>query len=434
MGIFLKFLSTIKWGEKMYLIRKLWSDMDFRDFIEIDLNAYPGLKITSLEEKNKFLENITKIHKENPYVKFYGAFNGDTMVGGMRLHDFKMNLLSHKIPVGGLGSVAVNLLNKKEKVAKEIVAYFINHYKNLGASMVVLYPFRPDFYKNMGFGFGTSMNQFKIQPCNLPKGSSKNNVCFIKEDEASLLLDCYTRVFKKTNGLIEKYEAEFIGKLKNPRLKAVGYKRNNVVQGYAFFEFKPSEDGNFLLNDMIVSEFLFENSSALSEIMTFFNSQNDQIRYIIFNVQDEDFRFILDDPRNGSNNMFTPVYHESNIQGTGIMYRVINTKGLFKELKDHNFNDVTCTMKLTVKDTFVSDNDGSIIVKFQHGKASLSSETDFDVEVTLDIADFSSLITCSVSFKSLYKYGRALVSNKSYINKINKIFSTDEKPSCLSQF
>jgi predicted acetyltransferase len=418
----------------MYLIRKLWSDMDFRDFGEIDLNAYPGLKINTIDEKNKFIENITRVHKENPYVKFYGAFNDHTMVGGMRFHDFKMNLLSHKISAGGLGSVAVDLLHKKEKVAKEIVSYFIDHYKNLGASMVLLYPFRPDFYKKMGFGFGTSMNQYKVSPGNLPNGSLKNNIVFIKEEEASLLLNCYTRIFETTNGLIEKYEQEFITKVRNPKLKAVAYKKGNVVQGYFFFEFKPSEEGNFLLNDMVINEFLFENTQALEEMLTFLNSQQDQIRHIIFNLQDENFRFLLDDPRNGSNNMFTPVYHESNIQGTGIMYRVINTKALFKDLKMHNFNDVTCRLKLTIKDTFVSDNNESIIVNFQDGISSISNKTDYEVEIILDIADFSSLITCAVSFKSLYKYGKAHISNKHYVDKVNKIFFTDEKPLCLTQF
>jgi predicted acetyltransferase len=418
----------------MYLIKKLWSDMNFRDFAEIDLNAYPGLKITSMEEKNKFIENITKIHKENPYVKFYGAFNGDIMVGGMRLHDFKMNLLGHKIPAGGLGSVAVDLLHKKEKVAKEIVTYFINHYRNLGASMVLLYPFRPDFYKKMGFGFGASMNQYKVKPCHIPKGPSKNNVVFVKEEDAALLLNCYNRIFEDTNGLIEKYEQEFIAKIRNPKLKSIAYKRGNIIQGYLFFEFKPSEDGNFLLNDMVINEFLFENNNALEELLTFLNSQQDQIKHVIFNLQDENFRFLLDDPRNDSDNMFTPVYHETNLQGTGIMYRVISTKGLFKDLKSHNFNDVTCKLKLTIVDDFIDDTNESLIINFQEGMASISNKSDYEVEITLNIADFSSLITCSVSFKSLLKYGKAHISNKNYINKVNKLFSTDEKPICLTQF
>jgi len=98
-----------------------------------------------------------------------------------------MNLLSTKIPAGGIGFVGVHLLHKKEKVAKEILTYFIDHYKNLGASMALLYPFRPDFYKKMGFGFGTSMNQYKVKPSNLPKGNSKANISFAKEDEANYI-------------------------------------------------------------------------------------------------------------------------------------------------------------------------------------------------------------------------------------------------------
>lgn len=418
----------------MYNIRKLSTEKDFKDFGEIGANAYPGQKIVTLEEKEKLVENIIKTHNDNPYVKFYGAFNNEEMVGGMRLHDFKMNLLSTKITAGGIGFVAVDLLHKKERVAKEIVTYFINHYKKLGATMALLYPFRPDFYKKMGFGFGTSMNQYKVKPCNLPKGTSKANVKFIKEEEASLLLDCYTRIYEKTNGLIEKYEQEFKTILKTPKFKVVGYKNKYKVEGFLVFEFRPVESGNILINDIYINDLIFENTTALSELMTFLNSQNDQIRHIIFNLQDEDFRFLLDDPRNDSNNLFAPVYHECSIQGTGIMYRVINTKALFKDLKDHNFNNVSCKLKLTIKDSFVEDNHGSIIIAFTNGLPAIVETEVYDVEINLDMADFSSLITCAVSFRSLYKYGKATISNTQYLDVINNLFTSGDRPICLTRF
>lgn len=418
----------------MYSIRKLSMEKDFKDFGDIGANAYPGQKVITLEEKENLVKNITKTHNENPYVKFYGAFNDEELVGGMRLHDFKMNLLSTKIPAGGIGFVAVHLLHKKEKVAKEILTYFIEHYKNLGASMALLYPFRPDFYKKMGFGFGTSMNQYKVKPSNLPSGNSKANISFVKEEEAKLLLDCYTRIYERTNGLIEKYEQEFITILKTPKFKVACYKNNDKVEGYIVFEFRSVETDNILINNIYVNDLVFENTTALSELMTFLNSQSDQISHIIFNLQDEDFRFLLDEPRNDSNNMFAPVYHECSIQGTGIMYRVIDTKMLFNQLSTHNFNNISCNVKLTIKDSFIKDNDGSTIISFNNGLPTISDDSAYDVEVTLDIADFSSLITCSVSFKSLYKYGRAHISNIEYIDTINKLFSSDEKPICLTRF
>lgn len=418
----------------MYTIRKLSSKQEFTDFADIAANSYPGFKIQTEEEKKIFIDNSMKVQQENQIIKFYGIFNDNNLYGGMRYHDFKMNLLSSKIKAGGIGLVAVHFLHKKEKIAREILTEFINHYRANDVSIVMLYPFRPDFYKKMGFGFGTSMNQYKVKPCDLPRGNSKGNITFAKEDDINALLECYTRVYEKTNGLIEKYEREFTLLFKNPRAKVVIYKNDKVIQGYMSFEFNSGSEKSAMINDILVNDFVFENTEALNEMMTFLNSQSDQIRYVIFNTQDEDFRFLLDEPRNDSNNLFTPVYHECSIQGTGIMYRIIDIPRFFNEVKDHNFNNESCKLKITVKDSFIKENEGSTIINFTNGIAKLSKEQDYDVEIALDIADFSSLAICAVTFKSLYKYGKVSISKKEYIDKLNRIFSSCDKPICMSVF
>jgi predicted acetyltransferase len=418
----------------MRLIKKLLSRKEIVDFVDIVSDAYPGIKLDSAEAKVKQADYFEKFQKDNPFVKYYGVFQEEEMVGGMRLHDFKMNLLNTKVKAGGIGQVAVHILHKKEKVARDIIEFFISHYKSLGASIVLLYPFRPDFYKKMGFGFGTSMNQYKVKPRNLPKGSAKAHIKYLKEEDASELTECYNRIFNNTNGLIEKYETDFKFILNNPRVRVAAYRNNEKIEGYIVYEYKAHENGNRLLNDMLVTDLVFENREALSELMCFLNSQDDQIRHVIFNIQDEDFKFLLDDPRNDTDNMFAPVFHECSIQGTGIMYRVIDTKGIFKDLKEHNFNNITCRLKLTIKDSFLKDNEGSIIVHFNNGFATISDSEIYDVEVCMEVADFSSLITCSVSFRSLYRYGRASVSDERLLEEINTLFASDEKPICLTRF
>ncbi len=418
----------------MKTIKKLSSEEDFTIFTDIVENAYPGFNIETEEQKKKFIENSMKVQEENPFVTFYGVFEEDNLLGGMRYHDFKMNLLSTKIKVGGVGLIAVDLLHKKEKVAKAIMTKFIDDYRAQGISMAILYPFNPEFYKKMGFGFGTSMSQYRVKPSNLPKGNSKSNIRYINKDYSNKLLDCYTRIYEKTNGLIEKYEREFQLLFSNPKIKVVGYKKNDEIKGYMVFEFKESHDKNIFVNDILVNQILFEDQESLMELMTFLNSQSDQINNVIFNIQDENFRFILEDPRNGSNNLLTPVYHESSIQGTGIMYRIINLKGIIKELRDHNFNNECCKLKITIEDSFIKDNDGSIIVHFNNGFPIIVDDEEYDVEIKLDIAEFSSLITCTVSFNCLFKYGRAWISDESYLRKVNNIFASDEKPICMTMF
>lgn len=35
--------------------------------------------------------------------------------------------------------------------------FYLRHYRERGTPLTALYPFRPDFYRSMGFGFGTKV-------------------------------------------------------------------------------------------------------------------------------------------------------------------------------------------------------------------------------------------------------------------------------------
>lgn len=98
----------------MRVVDKLWDEEDFLQFVDIVIGAYPGRldgsQPTKEQLKALFQNNDAAIH-------YYGLWEENKLVGGMRLHDFEMNLLSKIIPVGGVGLVAVDLLRKKERIA-----------------------------------------------------------------------------------------------------------------------------------------------------------------------------------------------------------------------------------------------------------------------------------------------------------------------------
>jgi len=416
----------------MSQIRTLRSK-DFNDFLVIVANAYPGFKIDTDEKIAKLKKRLIKLQKYDPTVNFYGLFRHGELLGGMRFHDFTMNLFSIKTKVGGIGLIAVDLLHKKEKVCKELVSYFLHHYQKKGACLTALYPFRPDFYRNMGFGYGTKMNRYKVKPRNLPRGDSKDHITFLHKKDMQAIIDCYNRYFKKTHGMMEKTKFE-LGWLTNPTMKVVGYKSKNKIWGYVVFSFKPETADNFISNNIHIKELIYENKKVFSELLTFLHTQADQISHIIFNTQDEFFHHLLSDPRDPSYTLFEPVAHETNTQGIGIMYRVIDTRGIFKILKSHNFGNQTCVLKISIHDSFLNNNDGSTRIHFINGKPHLLTKGKHDVEIHLNISDFSSLIMGVVSFKRLYEYGLAEISHTEYINAVNRLFMTDEKPQCTTLF
>jgi len=199
------------------------------------------------------------------------------------------------------------------------------------------------------------------------------------------------------------------------------------------FKFQKGRQENFLNNDILVRELVYDSADDLHELLRFLHLQADQIDRIVFYTQDDYFHFIFHDPRNDSGNLLPQVYHESNTQGVGIMYRIIDAPRLFTVLEDHNFGNVTCRLKISLADSFFPENAGSYVLDFQNGRASVVDEDHGEVEIALDIAEFSSLVVGAVNFNTLYEYGLASLSDNVYVAVIDRLFAAP-KPICLTEF
>jgi predicted acetyltransferase len=412
------------------------SASDFDAMAHIFAEAYPGLGILTDEGRDRFKTRALEIHEAEPTAHFYGLFRGGQVLGIMCLYDFRMNFLQARIPAGGVGQVAVALLHKKEHVAKEMMVYSLQHYRAQDVPLVALYPFRPDFYRKMGFGYGTKMNQYRVKPEALPGGRARRRVRYLDAADRQALLDCYQRAVDRTHGMMDKTGRELDRLFANQQHRIAGYERDGRLEGYLVFAFEAGE--TWLQNDIQVEELIYDGREALSALLGFLHVQADQIRHIILNTQDEYLHHLLLDPRNGSDRLIPDVYHETNTQGVGLMYRVIDVPGMFERLAGRDFGGQSCTLKLTVEDSLLSENAGSTLLRFERGYVQRldngPGEAAHDVEMRLDIADFSSLLAGTVDVTSLHRYGLADLSAPVYIGTLNRLFAVEQKPVCTTGF
>lgn len=412
---------------------KLILERDYGAFVTIAANAYPSFKVISEDDRERLIQRFRAWAAE-PTSHMYGLYREGQLLGGMVLFDFTMQLLSTKASAGGVGMIAVDLLHKKEKVAYELVHFFLSYYRARGATIATLYPFRLDFYHQMGFGAGAQISQYRVQPADLPNSPTIEHIVFLTAKDKQLLRDCYNRCLERTHGLMEKSDLELNSMFGSLANRIVAYKQDGRVLGYMVFSFRPGEQENFLINDIVVRELFYETPQALAELFAFLHRQADQIRRVIFNTQDEDFYQALRDPSNGTGRLLPSVYHESSAQGVGIMYRVLDAPGIFGLLRNHYFDAADCTLKLTIRDSFFPANDGSTIIQFRQGRATVQAGGEYDIEVALDVAEFSSLLMGAVRFTSLYNYGLAQISDQSEVDTIDRIFRTRTKPVCTTPF
>lgn len=406
---------------------------DIREVVRITAMAYPGSNLLAPDNQKRFAERVRDTLENDQNASFHGLFREERLVGVMKWYDLPMNV--HGVPMltGGIGTVAVDLLHKKEKVAMAMLRGFLSTYRERGVSLVSLYPFRVDFYKKMGFGVGTKVHQYRIKPASLPY-TSKDKVFYLGEDDREQILACYHRIVRQTHGMIKKTERELKSFLEQPEQVVVGCKKDGKVIGYLVFQFQRVHEENRMQNDIVVKEFLYESYEAMAQLLSFLHSQADQINRIVLTTADEDFHVLLSDPGNGTDRLLPSVYHESHSSGVGLMYRVIDIPGFFHQLSQRRFGRENCLLRLNIRDSFLPENEGSWLIAFQDGLPHVAEEGQADVELSMDIADFSSMAMGVISLRKLYRYGLAEVSGEKAIPLLDRLFAAKEKPRSTTPF
>ncbi len=167
--------------------------------------------------------------------------------------------------------------------------------------------------------------------------------------------------------------------------------------------------------------------------MAFLGSQLDQVDRVVFETHNDDLHFLPSDPRDGEQSMFYTCW-ETNRQAVGIMYRVLDTRRLFDALAGHDFNGESLRLKLTIRDSFFPENHGSTLIQFKGGEAKVLDWGRHDAEVKMNVEWFSSLIMGVVDFRSLWNFGLVQVSDASYVEKLDHLFYSREKPVTMEEF
>lgn len=416
----------------MRTIRSL-QEHEFSDFTAIGQLAYPVIfKDFGPEKLEEMAQSMWIRHSENPTVTYYGAFDGDELVGGMRIHTFSMNVFGQMLPTLGVGMVAVSLAHKKQRVAYDLLQFFLYQAKQKGALFTILYPFRPDFYKQMGFGYGTEKHAYRIRPGHFPQHDPEGEIRIITDFEP--VKACYERLLPKTHGLVALTPGDLENLLKTSGKNLIGYFREGECKGFLEAIFLPTNPSSMVRQDMRVSTLFYEDREAFLSLMEFLRRQLDQVDRIEFLTYEEDFHFLPFDPRDDTLDMLYELYQVSHRSGVGLMYRVMDVSAVFKALADHNFGCQTLTLMLDVTDSFYPAAQGQFIISFKDGKAEVVEGIKPDVAIGLDISDLTSLLLGVIDFRQLYKFGLADIDNMDYFDQVQALFYSPIKPVCITQF
>ncbi len=415
------------------IIRRLTPD-DLDDYTAIYLNAYPSGKDLSKECYKKYFNLNFQSLQEYDHVNFFGLFEKDKLISIMKLIDFDMNLFGQINKATGLMSLAVHPLHKKKGVARDMVEFFEDYTINSGGLVANLLPFRVDYYRKMGYGYGTKLDEYRIPTLQLPVSKDVSKLRLIKKEEIEEVISCYFSFFKNYHGAVNKFEEEIRGMKDDDETRRIGYYEDNELKGYVAFNFVSDSDVNYTLNTMEVSELIYSDGKVLKQLISGLRMQADLAQNVLIRTGEADFYHLLDSPEDTSSNYINYGFLQTNISAIGNMYKIPDIEKFIENTNYRQFPAENMKIGFKVDDEFKNEcNNFSIVFKIddnkKHSKWYYTDDVnDCDVEITTKLSDFSSLLMGSADLAPMVRMGIINISDETQADRLDRLFHCNQRP------
>lgn len=399
--------------------------------------AYPIMEVTTADGLAALAERL-RADTRLPGALDVVAERDGALAGAMRLYDFTMNVRGRDALTGGVGSVAVDLAHKRRGVARALIRWYLDHYRERGAAFAVLHPFRPDFYRKLGFGYGTPVHRYRFAPAALRTDGARGTARALGPADADAVLACTERMRPHVNGLIAKHRAVTENLLGNAALRYVGVEDAGVLRAYMHTTVEVDLERRNR-DQLVVRDLHAEDNAAFAALLGYLHAQRDQFARIVIESQDDAlYLAAANDPRDGSDGVVAPpAVHRVAETGLGIMYRVLDVERAFTHLPAV---DAPFTLRLEVEDPFFPATHGMWTFRFgPHGAPQCDSgapgaSATPDATLRIGIADLSSLVVGSLDLAALMRHRLATLEPAAMLPRVARAFAVDQRPICNTRF
>ena len=417
------------------IIRRL-TPADMPAYMEIYLNAYPAGKDLSEDCYEKYYHRNLQSMTEFDHVNFYGMFEDDQLIATMKLIDFDMNLFGQMRRSTGLMALGVHPLHKRKGAARDMVKFFEDYTVQSGGCVSMLLPFRMDFYKKLGYGCGTKLDEYHIKTEYLPDVKDRGELAGLKllgreAEDVNAALDCHTRFVKQYHGAVCKFEEEVRDFMDDDEVRRLGWFEEGQLKGYAAFTFENTSDCNYTLNRMNVKELVYEDAAVLRKLLAGLRMQADLAQSVVVRSGEPDFYHVLASCQDMSGGYIDFGFLQTNVSAVGTMYKICDFAKFFQAAAHRQFPAIDLTAGFEVTDDvtgglekFAAKFDGGSWT-YQAGEAAYDAA---EVHVKCRRSDLSSLLMGSSEFGGLVRLGVMTADRPELVKTLDLLLHAEQKP------
>lgn len=417
-------------------VRRLTSE-DMDQFMTIYLHAYPINKNAGQECREKFTKKNLDVMEHFDDVNIFGLFEDGQLIATAKLIDFSMNLFGEMKPATGLMALGVHPLHKKKGAARDFVRYFEDYTKESGGLVSLLLPFRMDFYRKLGYGCGTKLDEYHIPTLQLPAAKSTEGLRMLSGGvDVEKVLGCYDSFAEKNHGALRKFSEEIRDMTEDDEAYRIGYFEGEELKGYATYRMVPASEVNYTLNRMDVSELIYHSPKALRQLLGGLRMQADLAQTVVIRSGEMDFYHLLDSPQDVSGNYMDFGFLQTNVSAVGTMYKIPDLPKFVEETAYRRFPaggdlkvafdvyDELAGCRAKYFAAFFTDMEKGCICR----RWTITGAGDAHVTVKCRLSDLSSLLMGSADLAALVRLGVVEVSDETYVEELDRLLHVKQRP------
>ncbi len=355
------------------------------------------------------------------------------ILGAFRAYRFEEHIGGAVLPMLGLAAVATSPTARRRGVGRALCRHAMRVGRERGDIVSVLYPFRPDFYRTLGWGLVGEMHAHRFAPAALPLHDEAAAVRPADPDDRNAIASCYARVAERSNGPIVRDARAWSHRLDVPGTYPFVFD-DGGVRGYAIVRFgRGIRPGDGKLH---VLELVAEDEEARRGLFGWLASQRDQFGEIRYDaLPTERLDLILSDPRPPRFRPARSLWYPTARRIRGPMLRVLDVPAAL-EARPH-WGDVLgigLTLEIEVLDDDIPGNRGPWALSVEEHGARVHSgpASGWDARLVVDAATFAQLYAGELSPSTAVRLGLARAEGA--VAALDRIFHLREPFWLLDEF
>ena len=295
------------------------------------------------------------------------------IVASLVLYPFTSFVRGARVPLAGVGSVAVSPEHRRRGVGEAILRSALRELRQRGAALSALYPFRGSYYRKLGYGPIEVVHQIAAAAANLPASDEARRVRRLMLPDRPLVQALYDRIAPQGHFALERPAAWWSQRLWGYPGDWVVYegKRRGQIEGYLYYDVENAR-GPFRLA-LTVAEVVAATPQAHRGLVGHLATLADQVEEIHYAAPaDHAWISLLKTSQNLRPGAEIGPFHDTGGVAHGAMLRVLDVKAALESVPVAP--EVRGDVTLEVEDAVLPQNARAWRISARDGRVRASAD------------------------------------------------------------